>query len=163
MAKPRGKYVKWQQPKNLMLLESWARKLTNEQIAANIGIAPKTLYAWMNKYPEIREAVERGKEVVVSEVENSLIKRALGYDYEEITYESSIISDSDGNQRVIEVPTKRILKQQAPDTTAAIFLLKNMDPANWRDKQEVEHSGDINNPFEKLTTEELRKLASKDS
>lgn len=134
MAKPRGKYIKWLQPKNLILLESWAHKLTNEQIAANIGIAPKTLYALMNKYPEIREAIERGKEVVISEVENSLIKRALRFEYEEVTFESSIVGDSEGNQRIVEVPVKRVVKVQAPDTTAAIFLLKNMDPANWRDK-----------------------------
>ena len=50
-------------------------------------------------------------------------------------------------------------KYQAPGTTAAIFLLKNMEPLNWRDKQEINHSGEINNPFEYLTTEELRKLA----
>lgn len=163
MSKPRGKYTKWLQPKNLMLLESWARKLTNEQIAVNIGISPKTLYSWMNKYPEIREAVSRGKEVVVSEVENSLIKRALGFEYEEVTYETVSITDEDGNQHFFETPSKRVKKYQAPDTTAAIFLLKNMDPINWRDKQEINHSGVINNPFEHLTTEELRKLASKDS
>ncbi|MEG0327755.1 MAG: helix-turn-helix domain-containing protein [Erysipelothrix sp.] len=132
MAKPRGKYVKWQQPKNLMLLESWARKLTNEQIAANIGIAPKTLYAWMNKYPEIREAVERGKEVVVSEVENALLKRATGYT--ETVDKVKVLNDG-GIVRYKEDV------HYPPDTTAAIFALKNMDPASWRDKQEVQHSG----------------------
>ena len=60
--KSRGKYTKWLQSKNLLLLESWARKLTNEQIAANIGINPKTLYDWMKKYPEIDEALSKGKE-----------------------------------------------------------------------------------------------------
>lgn len=79
MSNKRGKYVKWLEPKNLLLLESWARKISNEQIAANIGIAPKTLYAWMNKYPEIREAIAHGKEVLVSEIENALVKRALGF------------------------------------------------------------------------------------
>lgn len=138
----RGKYSKWLEPKKLLLLESWARKLSNEQIATNIGIAPKTLYDWMKKYPEINEALSKGKEVVVSEVENALIKRALGFEYEEITYETLPIEDDDGNQRYFETPVKRVKKYQAPDTTAAIFALKNMDPANWRDKQDLEINGD---------------------
>ena len=37
MSKSRGKYTKWLQPRNLILLASWARKLTNEQIAMDIG------------------------------------------------------------------------------------------------------------------------------
>lgn len=45
MSNKRGKYIKWLEPKTLLLLESWARMISNEQIAANIGIAPKTLYA----------------------------------------------------------------------------------------------------------------------
>ncbi|WP_166083112.1 helix-turn-helix domain-containing protein [Erysipelothrix anatis] len=134
MSKPRGKYVRWLEPKNLMLLESWARKLTNEQIAVNIGISPKTLYSWMNTYPEIREAVSRGKEVVVSEVEHALLKRAKGYTE---TVEKVKVLNDGGIIRYKEDV------HYPPDTTAAIFALKNMDPTNWRDKHELEHSGDI--------------------
>lgn len=57
MSNKRGKYAKWLEPKNLPPLESWARKISNEQIAANIGIVPKMLYVWMNKYPEIRQSL----------------------------------------------------------------------------------------------------------
>ena len=39
--------------------------------------------------------------------------------------------------------TKVITKQQAPDTTAQIFWLKNRKPQEWRDKQETEISGHI--------------------
>lgn len=73
-ATKRGKYHKWLNPRNLLLLESWARKLTNEQIAENIGTNPRTLYDWMKKYPEISETLSKGKQVVVSQVENALIK-----------------------------------------------------------------------------------------
>lgn len=41
-------------------------------------------------------------------------------------------------------------------TTGIIFNLKNN--FGWKDKQELEHSGNINNPFEGLSTEELRQL-----
>ena len=42
-------------------------------------------------------------------------------------------------------------------TTGIIFNLKNN--FGWKDKQELEHSGNINNPFSGMTTEELRKIA----
>ncbi|MDE8070159.1 hypothetical protein PT101_08170 [Erysipelothrix rhusiopathiae] len=153
MSNKRGKYAKWLEPKNLMLLESWARKISNEQIAANIGIAPKTLYAWMNKYPKIREAIERGKEVLVSEIENALVKRALGFTEE--VKRAKVTKDGDVVRYTEEV-------YYPPDPTSLIFALKNFDPEHWRDKHSYEHSGEINNPFANLTTEELRKIANKD-
>lgn len=45
-------------------------------------------------------------------------------------------------------------------TTGIIFNLKNN--FGWTDKQELKHSGNINNPFEGLSTEELRQLISDD-
>ncbi|HIU51419.1 MAG TPA: DNA-packaging protein [Candidatus Merdicola faecigallinarum] len=45
-------------------------------------------------------------------------------------------------------------------TTGIIFNLKNN--FGWTDKQQLEHSGNINNPFEGLSTEELRQLINDD-
>ena len=45
-------------------------------------------------------------------------------------------------------------------TTGIIFNLKNN--FGWKDKQELKHSGSINNPFEGLSTEELRQLIRDD-
>ncbi|MCI6927954.1 MAG: transposase [Ruminococcus sp.] len=147
-----GKYQQWLEPEGLTLLEGWARDgLTDEQIAGNIGINTSTLYDWKNKFSEISEALKKGKEVVDIQVENALLKRALGYTYEETTSEC----DEDGKLKVTKVVTKEVV----PDTTAQIFWLKNRRPDLWRDKQNIEHSGQINNPFADLTTEELRKLA----
>jgi len=41
-------------------------------------------------------------------------------------------------------------------TTGIIFNLKNN--FGWSDKQQIEHSGNVNNPFSGMTTEELRKI-----
>ena len=103
------------------------RRLIDEQIAHNMGITTKTLYEWKNKYSEISEALKKGKEVIDRQVENALLKRALGYAYDETTYE-------DG------VETKRVTKEVAPDTTAQIFWLKNRKPAEWRDKIEQQQT-----------------------
>ncbi len=129
----KGKYEKWLEPDGLLLLQSWARDgLTDEQIAGNMGISHTTLYEWRKKYPNISEALKKGKEVVDVEVENALYKRAIGYDYEETTEEQS----EDGYKKRV------IKKHMPPDTTACIFWLKNRKPREWRDKQEVGFSED---------------------
>lgn len=77
----RGKYEYWLTEEGLALLEGWARDgLTDEQIAHNVGITTKTLYEWKNKFCEICEALKRGKEVVDYQVENALLKKAIGGD-----------------------------------------------------------------------------------
>ncbi len=129
-----GKYQRWLEPDGLLLLEGWARDgLTDEQLAQKMGIATGTLYEWKKSYPEISEALKRGKEVVDIEVENALLKRALGYDYTEERVE---ISEKDG-RKVIQ-NTKHI----AADTTAQIFWLKNRRPDRWRDKPMPTAEGD---------------------
>lgn len=125
----KGKYEEWLTPEGLLLIEGWARDgLTDEQIAHNMGIVTSTLYEWKKKYSDITESLKRGKEVIDRQVENALLKRALGYRYEEVTYEEG-------------VETKRVVKEVHPDTTAQIFWLKNRKPTDWRDKQNIEHSG----------------------
>lgn len=57
-----GKYQDWITEDGLLKIEAWARDgLTNEQIANNIGIAEGTLYAWINKYDELNEALKKRK------------------------------------------------------------------------------------------------------
>jgi len=74
----KGKFQKWLEPDNLILLEGWARGgLTDEQIAKNMGVSVATLYNWKSKYFEILEALKKGKEVVDFEVENALLQSAL--------------------------------------------------------------------------------------
>lgn len=119
------KYEYWLTPEGLIKLEGWARDgLTDEQIAKNIGINRDTLYRWKKAYPDFSDALKRGKEVVDRQVENALLKRALGYTYDEVTFEGGL-------------EVKRVRKQVVPDTTAQIFWLKNRKPEEWRDKREI--------------------------
>ena len=140
----KGLYEEWLKEDNLKLLEAWARDgLTNEQIAHNIGIRSKTLYEWINKFSVIGDALKRGKEVVDIEVENSLLKRALGYSYDEVTKE---INKETGQLVVTKVVTKQVI----PDTTAMIYWLKNRKPKQWRDKPTLDT--DMSNMIESMNT-----------
>lgn len=157
----RGKYLEWITKEGLLKIEGWARDgLVDKQIAQNIGVSERTLTRWKEEHPSIMSALKRGKEVVDRQVENALLKRALGYQYDEVTKEQSW---NEREERYELTVTKIVTKEVQPDTTAQIFWLKNRKPTEWRDKQDVEHSGNmnVNNAFAGLTTEELRKLANK--
>ena len=138
----KGKYEYWLTPEGLLKLEGWARDgLTDEQIAQNMVIGYSTLQTWKMKYQDIRDTLKRGKEVVDLQVENTLLKRALGYEYEEVSekYESGTLTE------------KKVTKKQVvPDTTAQIFWLKNRRPDKWKDKQDVQVSGELKEEQTKL-------------
>ncbi len=135
----RGKYREWITKEGLLKIEGWARDgLTDEQIAKNIGIARTTLYEWQNKYPDIRDALKKGKEVVDREVENALLKSALGFEYEEKEVLVTVGEDGTEQQRV-----KKTTKHMKPDSTAQIFWLKNRKPTEWRDRKDIDVKGAI--------------------
>lgn len=123
----KGKYQEWLEHNNLLLIEGWARQgLTDEQIAKNMAVGLSTLKDWKNKYPAILDALKRGKAPVDFEVENALLKRAMGFEYEET---ETIIEEFDGKQRK---RIKKIKKVALPETSAIIFWLKNRKPEQWR-------------------------------
>lgn len=138
----KGKYEYWLTPEGLLKLEGWAREgLTDEQIARNMGISRSTLNQWKEKYSDISDTLKRGKEVVDLQVENALLKRALGYEYEEVSekYKSGTLTE------------KKVTKKQVvPDTTAQIFWLKNRRPDKWKDKQDIQVSGELKEEQTKL-------------
>lgn len=126
----KGKYHDWITPEGLIKIEGWAKDgLTDKQIAEDkIGITERAFTGWKSRFPELVEALKQGKEVADCLVENALYKRAVGYRYEEVTYE---------NDKEI----KRVVKEALPDVTAQIFWLKNRKPEEWRDKQNIYVAG----------------------
>lgn len=147
MARP-SKYDSHVKPK-LNRIEAWARDgLTDEQIAHNLGIGISTYYDYKSKNKEFSDALKNGKEDIDIQVENALLKRALGYRYEEVTYEAIQI---EGSPPTPAQKVKTVVKEVQPDTTAQIFWLKNRKPAEWRDKQEHALSGNLHTTQTDLT------------
>lgn len=131
----KGKYADWLTPEGLLKIEGWARDgLTDEQIAKNIGISRSTLNVWKDRYSDISDALKKGKDIIDRQVENALLKRALGYEYEEVKekFEDGVITE--------RTVTK---KEVVPDTTAQIFWLKNRKPDKWRDKPAYEDTSEL--------------------
>ena len=104
--------------------------LIDSDIAKELGINRATLFRWKDKYPEVKEALTTSKTFIDSLVEDSLLKRALGY-------ELDVVEETESETfKGIETKTTRKKTHIAADTTAIIFWLKNRQSKNWRDRHD---------------------------
>lgn len=132
MAGRPSKYHSNVEPK-LLLIEAWARDgVTEADICKNLDVNNTSWIEYKKEYPELAKALKNGREVIDVMVENALLKAALGYEYTE-----------EELNKMTGKPIE-LRKTAHPNTTALIFWLKNRKPKEWRDKQELEHSGDVN-------------------
>jgi hypothetical protein len=81
--------------------------------------------------PAFGEALKLGKKEADERVERSLYSRAVGYHYDAVK-----IFLPYGAKEPVYAP---YVEHVPPYTTAAIFWLKNRDPAHWRDAWQMEH------------------------
>lgn len=119
----------------------WVEKLcklgaTDEALAEFLNVNQDTINEWKKVYPEFSESLKRGKEFADANVAERLYQRAMGFEHD--SEEIKVVSDGNNAGSSIErVPIRKIYP---PDTTAAIFWLKNRRPKEWRDKQEMDHT-----------------------
>ena len=111
--------------------------LTDTEIAEQMKVHPCTIYDWKNKHPEFSEAIKRGKRGPDDKVQKALYNRALGYD---VTETRAVVVGTGEHAHVQIVEETRHIP---PDNTSCIFWLKNRRSEEWRDKQDIEHSGNI--------------------
>jgi transcriptional regulator with XRE-family HTH domain len=105
--------------------------LSDAQVAGLIGVTPQTIGNW-KKDESFFESLKEAKLLADECVEACLYKRATGYTHRE----EKVFCNANG-----EVTKVETVKHYAPDVTAQIFWLKNRQPAQWREKQEVEVTG----------------------
>ncbi|MEG1705071.1 MAG: transposase [Clostridia bacterium] len=123
------------------MIKAWCRDgASDEFIYTNLKISKDSFYEYKKKHSDFSDTLKDSKEIIDAKVENALLKRALGYKFDEITKERAI-DPTTAREHVIV--TKIVTKEVQPDTTAQIFWLKNRKSNVWRDKQEVEHSGKV--------------------
>jgi hypothetical protein len=109
---------------------------TDKQLAQHFKVGSGTIGNWKRSYPEFAQAVREGKSRFDTDVvENQLLKKIMGGEYEERHYER--------NSQGRRVLTRVVIKMQDPDTLAMIFWLKNRNPARWGDRKKNDHSGDV--------------------
>lgn len=120
--------TEWLEEDNLMLLECWARDgYTFQDIANRIGISISTLRMWRGKYPEIDNALKKGREIIDYKVENALLKSALGYKTKEVKVTTTMRYG-----KVVETVKEVTDKEQAPNVSAIQCWLYNRLPNKWK-------------------------------
>jgi hypothetical protein len=127
MARPssyRAEYA--EQARKLCLLGA-----TDKELGDFFGVTEQTINGWKTAHKEFFESIKKGKMQADSDVADRLYQRAMGYEHPEI--DLRVV-----NGEIVETPIKKIY---APDTTAAIFWLKNRQRKHWRDKVDQEITG----------------------
>ncbi|MEB7460145.1 helix-turn-helix domain-containing protein [Staphylococcus borealis] len=164
MAKRRQRitnYKEWLSDEKLNQIKSWKGEgISHEELANRIGINRTTLYSWIQRCPEIEDAIKQGQQRTVQYIENALMKKINGYTLRDTKRYKT--TDKDGNiVERIEVTEKEV----GPDTSAIIYALKVKDPDRWNEKIRMEHSGRLDstvNHYANLSEDELKKLAGYD-
>ena len=114
-------YTEWIEEDGLLMIKGWARDgLTNAEICKNIGIHPSTLCEWMQQFPEIVEALKKGRKPYPVQVEDTFFEKKLsGYFVDEEIVEVTKHPNGEKTEH-----RKKMKRWIPPDTTAMIFYLK---------------------------------------
>ncbi|MFC1459595.1 helix-turn-helix domain-containing protein [Microvirga arabica] len=115
---------------------------TDEQLACFFEVSVSTINLWKQRHPEFSEPLKRGKLIADAAVAHSLFKRATGYSHPAVK-----IFNDQGQPLIVDYT-----QHHPPDTTAAIFWLKNRQPQFWRDKVEQVQTGPNGGPVQQEVT-----------
>ena len=121
-------YDEYIQP-HLQEITEWVKAgATAVEIANALGISETTIHKYKAEKPELAAAFKNGRAHVIIDIRRALLKKALGYEYQE--KKQSIRKDEDGEAVTF---TEITTKHQPPSETACAMLLRNYDP-DWKDK-----------------------------
>lgn len=138
--KPRFDY---DDPVFLAEVEGYARDgWDDKQIAENYGLNSNYFTQLKAKFPNLNNAIKRGKAPLDLKVENSLYKRATGLRVKTVVKRWQIV---DGIESPVEI-IQETETELPPDTGAAMAWLKQRKPEQWNkqpDKHEVSVKGSI--------------------
>lgn len=130
MARP-SKYEREIKPHLADIKKAVEAGATIEEIAKAYGIAPSTIYKYKKEIKEFSEAFAQAREKVIIDIKAALLKKALGYEYQE--KKQYIKKDENGeNVTCTEITTRH----QPPSETAGAMLLRNYDNS-WLDKDAI--------------------------
>lgn len=120
----------WLTEDGLELIRSWSRDtFSKAEIAKRMNINVNTLVKWQKQYAEIDEAINTTRELVDYQVENALLKAALGYKTKEIKV---TIGKKVVNGEMVEMLKETTTKEVPPNIKAAMFWLNNRKFDDWK-------------------------------
>ena len=142
----------------MILLEGYARDgLTDEEIAKTLQINVSTLYDWLKKFPEITNAIKKGRQPVNRIVEKTFFEEKLkGRTVKERTVERTTHRDADGNITGTSEHIKDTDRYIPADTTAMLFYLKCRMPEKYNDRVniKIDNANELPQLYKALEAEE---------
>ena len=133
-----------------LLAEGYAREGLNDiQIAEKLGIGKNAFYKYIKKYKDFRDALRKGKAPVDIVVENSLLKRANGFEH------------SIDQQKVLRDGTiinYRKTSYYPPDPKCIEMWLSNRKRNKWRKNPDLHEKEDDNDELLMQIIENQKRL-----
>jgi hypothetical protein len=144
--KEEGRPTKYKEEYNDQAYKLCLLGATDKELADFFEVNEDTIYEWKKVHSKFSDSVKKGKVMADAEVAKSFHKRAVGYQYDEVTYEK-LGEKLDGLEEEgdikLEIYKKKIVtKELPPDAGAALNWLKNRQKDKWRDKQDVDLTSD---------------------
>lgn len=119
---------------------------TDAELAEEFGVSESCLNNWKLAHPPFMESLKAGKLQADTHVADRLHQRALGFEFDEaqpIKLKEVLYENGKRVKETERVEIVMVHRVVPPDTTAGIFWLKNRRPVQWRDKQDVQHGGEV--------------------
>lgn len=116
---------------------------TEKDLAFFFEVDESTIGNWMKNNKSFSSKVRAGKDIADANVAEGFYKKAVGYDYKEVTFEKidnkeNLELTTDGEMVKTDAYKKKVVtKHLPPDAGAALNWLKNRQKEKWRDKQEI--------------------------
>lgn len=130
---------------NLELISKLASEgVYEKEIARAIRISPKTWFEYKanpRRGPVLKEALSKGRRVLITDLKKSLYERARGFEKEEIKVTMEELPDGSSKKKV-----EKTTRYFPPDTGALVFALTNLtqrDGDIFYNRQDIEHGGKI--------------------
>lgn len=126
------------------LLDRYEGSGTIVELCRYLGISTKAFYDFQDNDPKFLDAIHRIRTRADDAVENAFFKRSIGYDYTETS------EKTEDSEKGTKTSNSVVHKHMPPDVTAAYHWLRNRRPEFWRDRKEIEITGDHATMVEKL-------------
>lgn len=106
---------------------------SEEQVAATLGVSYSSWSNYKKQHKELDDLCRKPRSKLVDDLRSALVKKALGYTYEE--KKQYITEDADGNKKK---HTEITTKYAQPDTTAIFGALNIYDSDYVKDRKNYE-------------------------
>ena len=115
-------------------ITKWTQTMTDADIVKMLGVSRACWCKYKAERKELKEAIKKGRELLIRDFYSTLIRKAQGFQYTE----KKTIKEIDPNTGALVVTREEEYTRTAlPDVAALHLLLKNYDTENWAENPQA--------------------------